>query len=108
MRVAADRVEGNLLWFTCPQCGGYIKEPFSRISGPVAISHRHSHPSCRLVVSPDPIGSEHEIVVVGQRESYETVLARLLSHPGRVRDLIRANAVLSCEILPAADGTAGG
>lgn len=56
---------------TCPICRQRMKQVFARMSGPVDGTHRkragknrlHGKP-CRVIVIPDPVGTEHRVVVV--------------------------------------------
>lgn len=66
----------------CPVCEKRIRAPFSRTSGPVPYLHHNSHsskPACRLIVTPDPIGEAHSVVVVPPDTSIESALEEALA-----------------------------
>lgn len=81
MHVEARDEDGDLLYFTCIACGGDIYPGFSRLSGPVKHLHyhraRHKQP-CRLIVVPDPVGDEHEMIEVPDEDSMDDYLQREL------------------------------
>ena len=60
----------------CPACGGHMRHPFSRFSGPVA--YVHSRCATKLIVTPDRYGKEHRAVVVPQGTSLEHALEQAL------------------------------
>jgi hypothetical protein len=75
-------VAPSALWVyvLCAGCGQRIKEPFSRMSGPVVHTHRYQgHDQvCRVVVVPDRTGSAHRVIVVPREVRLEDALQREL------------------------------
>ena len=73
--LAVSARDSHLVYLVCPQCGEQIKLPFVRTSGPIPFLHTRKHaPSCRLIVTPDPEGADHEVVTVPSDERIETLL----------------------------------
>lgn len=59
----------------CPACNGFITEPLSRYSGPIAYVHKvDRRPGCRLIILPDPFGHRHLVRRVPDRVSLESAL----------------------------------
>ena len=70
-------VRPKLIFLFCPVCDSRINLPFVSTSGPVPFIHRSRTGQCRLVVTPDPVGTDHQVVEVGDR-AVETVLEEVL------------------------------
>ncbi len=65
------------VYVRCPTCGQRVKEPFFRAAVPVVNSHRAATGQrCRIVVTPDVVGTAHRVVPVPEGESFEAVLER--------------------------------
>lgn len=65
-------------YVTCPACRRLIRLPFSRSSGPVPYVHRDRNTECRLVVHPDPVGENHNVLIVPDGVSIEIHCARYM------------------------------
>jgi hypothetical protein len=65
----------------CSSCRQRIKEPFSRLSGPVVHVHRYDRlrPPCRVIVIPAASGDAHRVVVVPREVRLEDALERELA-----------------------------
>ncbi len=69
----------RLVFLHCPVCDSRINLPFVSTSGPVPYVHRsRTGQLCRLVVTPDPVGHDHQVVEVGAKVFVETVLEEVL------------------------------
>lgn len=69
-----------LAYITCPKCRRQIREPFSRLSGPVVYVHdRPNRSKCRLVIHPDKMGNDHRVYEVPEDMSLESALVKALA-----------------------------
>ena len=72
-------VRPKLIFLFCPVCDSRINLPFVSTSGPVPFIHRsRTGQLCRLVVTPDPVGNDHQVVKVGKKVFVETALEEVL------------------------------
>ena len=67
-----------LVYVSCPGCSRRLPQPIYRGAGIVADEHGKGGQRCRIVICPDPDGERHQVVLLPDDLSFETVMAARL------------------------------